>query len=207
MVKKIFYARARADKPYIMIHTLKKGKYNEVVFYNLRSFIRFTDIGEILWENMKNMGYDPVIELVKCSLIEEDKSWTVFMYCQGLGILLKSQRYAHFGIYPNPFLLIIEMEGEEETIKGFIKKMVKDMDYEPWEELDWKSLKKKTDLDKADAIKTWSDCLVRGSVLLSSDGKMEKRKRSLEDSTGQTTEKEVPGDSPPKRRRRRRRIS
>jgi hypothetical protein len=203
MVKKIFYARARADKPYIMIHTLKKGQYKEVVFYNLRSFIRFTDIGETIWEIIKNMGYDPVIELVRYSMIEEDKSWTIFMYCQGLGVLVRSQRYNHFGIYPRPFYLTIEMEGEEETIKGFVKKMVKDMDYEPWEELDWKSLKKKTDVDKEEVISAWSSCLVRRAILLSEDGD-EGKKKPISDAG---TSEEGASGAPPRRRRRRRRIS
>ncbi len=204
MVKKIFYASAEDDKPYVRINSLKQGKYHEVYYYSLRTFIRFTDIGKLLWENMKNMGYDPVIELVKTSMMEEDKGWTVFMFCQGLGILVKSQRYNHFGKYPKSFFLTIEMEGEEQTIRGFVKKTVNDMGYKPWGELDWDSLKKKTDLDRKDAIKTWSECLVRGSVRLAVDNLDVKSTEFKDDPSDLSFTDKDAVDPPPKRRRRRR---
>jgi len=153
------YAKATIDKPYILLGTLKKGAYHEASYYGVRTFIRFTDIGQKLWEAMNILDEQVNIRIVDHSWLEEDKNWEVEIDGSSFNIVLKSMRYRNVGKFPSAFYISIQIHGDPKLMTRFIERFYKSLGREPWKGMNWNNLLKTNSLTKEKVINGWMEFL------------------------------------------------
>jgi hypothetical protein len=106
------------------------------------------------------MDKNSTIELLKTSMLEEDKSWQVMIRNPYLAALVNSVRFRPIGKYVSAFYISIDISGESAPLVSFIRGMMDALNRNPWEtsngELDWEKFIKRTSTSKKEVIEQWA---------------------------------------------------
>lgn len=153
------YASPSDEKPYVQFAGLQKGKYIEVDYLSIRTFICFSDVGSSARKACLNLDKNTTCTLISYSWLEEDRSWIVSIENSKISILLNSQRYKHFGKYVDAFFISMGISGKEDVIKKFAGKFLEILGRKPYEDLHWKRLEEKQKIKKEDVIRAWEEII------------------------------------------------
>jgi hypothetical protein len=149
------YTGPREEKPYVQMAALQEGRYVEVNYMALRTFICFADIGATARKVAMEMDERVTISLVGYSWLEEDKSWIVVFEGGKVNLVLSCQRYKHFGSFDKAFYISLGVSGNEEQVRAFTTRFQKALGRNPLEGLDFAKLQEDGIVSKADAESAW----------------------------------------------------
>ena len=149
------YASPREEKPYLQMASLRDGKYVEVGYLSLRTFINFSDVGNAVRLAALEMDENISMSLVGYSWLEEDKSWIVVIEGGKVNVVISSQRYKHIGSYDKAFYINLGISGSEEQIGDFTRRFVKHLGRDPLEGIDWAKFEEGEIVNRAQAESGW----------------------------------------------------
>jgi hypothetical protein len=154
------FAKPGESSPLLNLQKLKNGVYEETSFLSLRSYLLFTDIGREAMKAASELNSDTQIELVKSSLLEEDKSWQVLITNPDIRVLINSIRFKPMGKFTSTFYLSIDISSKPAPLLAFVRELTENLKRNPWEnesgELDWSYFIKKTSCNRDEVIDQWS---------------------------------------------------
>ncbi len=154
------YAKPSSSRPFLTISELKRGVYKETSYLSLRGFILFSDIGNAAWNAALEVNRNTTIQLVKTSILEEDKSWQVMIKNPDLIGLVNSNRFKPIGNYTSSFYISLEVCSEPAPLITFVKRVIEFLNRKPWEnesgELDWGKFTKKSYMPRNEVIEQWA---------------------------------------------------
>jgi len=150
------YTGPRDEKPYLQMSALQEGRYVEVNYMALMTFICFGDIGAATRKVAMEMDERVTISLVGYSWLEEDKSWIVVFEGGKVNLVLSCQRYKHFGSFDKAFYISLGITGNEDQVKAFVSRFQKELGRNPLEGLDFAKLEEDGIVTKADAEARWN---------------------------------------------------
>ncbi len=149
------YARPNEEKPFVQMAALRDGKYQEVGYLSLRTFINFSDVGNAVRLAALELDATITMSLVGYSWLEEDKSWIVVIESGKVNVVLSSQRYKHIGSYDKAFYINIGITGSEEQIRDFATRFVKHLGRDPLDGIDWPKFEEGEIVSRAQAESGW----------------------------------------------------
>jgi hypothetical protein len=149
------FASPREEKPYIQMAALREGKYVEVGYLSLRTFINFSDIGAATRKAAMDIDQNISMSLVGYSWLEEDKSWIVVIESGKVNVVLSSQRYKHLGSYDKAFYINIGITGNDAQIKDFTTRFRDALGRDPLEGLDWQKFEENEIVSRDQAEASW----------------------------------------------------
>ena len=149
------YAIPREEKPYVQMAALRDGKYLEVGYLSLRTFINFSDVGNAVRLAALEMDDTISMSLVGYSWLEEDKSWIVVIESGKINVVLSSQRYKHMGSYDKAFYMNLGITGSEDQIRDFATRFVKHLGRDPLDGIDWPKFEVGEIVSRAQAESGW----------------------------------------------------
>ena len=165
------YAKPSTGQPLLNLAKLKKGVYEETTHLSLRSYILFSDIGRSVWKAALEINKNSTAELVKSSMLEEDKSWQVMIRNLDLTALVNSVRFRPMGKYQSTFYISIEIISKPALLMVFLREIMEVLNRKPWVdqsgELSWKNFTKKTSTSRKEVIEQWA--LFSGLPMLDPD--------------------------------------
>ncbi|MEM4729186.1 MAG: hypothetical protein QXH42_05440 [Thermoplasmata archaeon] len=150
-----FYACPRDEKPYVQMAALEEGRYQEVGYLSLRTFINFSDVGLAARKAALEIDNNITMSLVGYSWLEEDKSWIVVIESGKVNVVINSQRYKHLGSYTKAFYINLGVSGTEEQVRDFATRFVKQLGRNPLEGIDWVRFEEAEIAKRSDAEATW----------------------------------------------------
>jgi hypothetical protein len=157
------YASPREEKPYVQMSSLRDGKYQEVGYLSLRTFINFSDVGHAVRQTALEMDDTITMSLVGYSWLEEDKSWIVVIESGKVNVVISSQRYKHMGPYEKAFYINLGITGSEEQIKEFATRFMKNLGRDPLDGIDWAKFEEGEIVNRVQAISGWQRYTGRGA--------------------------------------------
>ena len=150
------YAKPGAGTPFLSLHKLKKGEYEETTFLSLRTYLLFTDIGKAAWSAATMINSNTEIEFIDSSLLEEDKSWQVLIKNPDIRVLINSIRFKPMGKFTSSFFVSLDISSKPAPLLAFVRELTENLKRKPWEsktgELDWKHFMKKTSWARSEVI-------------------------------------------------------
>jgi hypothetical protein len=149
------YASPKEEKPYIQMASLRDGKYQEVGYLSLRTFINFSDVGLALRKAALEIDDGISMSLVGYSWLEEDKSWIVVIESGKVNVVVSSQRYKHIGSYDSSFYINLGITGTEDQIKDLATRFLKHLGRNPLEGIDWPRFEEAEIVNRAQAESVW----------------------------------------------------
>ena len=149
------YARPKEEKPYVQMAALRDGKYQEVGYLSLRTFINFSDVGLAVRKSALEMDDNIAMSLVGYSWLEEDKSWIVVIESGKVNVVISSQRYKHMGSYEKAFYINLGITGSEEQIRDFATRFMKHLGRDPLEGIDWAKFEEGEIVNRVQAESGW----------------------------------------------------
>ena len=149
------FASPKEEKPYIQMASLREGKYVEVGYLSLRTFINFSDVGLATRKAATEIDENISMSLVGYSWLEEDKSWIVVIESGKVNVVLSSQRYKHLGSYDKAFYINLGITGTEAQIRNFADRFRKALGRDPLEGLDWQQFEENEIVTKEQAEAAW----------------------------------------------------
>jgi hypothetical protein len=149
------YARPKEEKPYVQMASLRDGKYQEVGYLSLRTFISFSDIGQALRKAALEMDEALTMTLVGYSWLEEDKSWIVVVESGRVNVVVSSQRYKHMGSYDTAFYINLGITGTEDQIKDLATRFLKHLGRNPLDGIDWPKFEEAEIVNRSQAESGW----------------------------------------------------
>ncbi len=149
------YARPKEEKPYVQMAALRDGKYQEVGYLSLRTFINFSDVGLAVRKAAMELDETITMSLVGYSWLEEDKSWIIVIESGKVNVVLSSQRYKHMGSYDNAFYINLGITGTEDQIRDFATRFIKHLGRDPLEGIDWPRFEEAEIVQRAAAESGW----------------------------------------------------
>ena len=149
------YASPKEEKPYVQMASLRDGKYSEVGYLSLRTFINFSDIGLAVRKAALELDENITMSLVGYSWLEEDKSWIVVIESGKVNVVISSQRYKHLGSYDKAFYINLGISGDEEQVKAFVTRFCRHLGRHPLEGLDWEKFEENEIVTRDQAETTW----------------------------------------------------
>lgn len=149
------YARPKEEKPYVQMAALRDGKYQEVGYLSLRTFINFSDVGQAVRKAALEMDETITMSLVGYSWLEEDKSWIVVIESGKVNVVISSQRYKHMGSYDNAFYINLGITGTEDQIRELASRIVKHLGRNPLEGIDWTKFEEAEIVNQTQAMSGW----------------------------------------------------
>ena len=165
------YAKPGVGAPLLNLSKLQKGVYEETTFLSLRTYLLFTDIGKAAMKAASMINRDTEIELIKSSLLEEDKSWQVLIKNPDIKVLINSIRFKPMGKFTSAFYMSLDISSKPAPLLAFVRELTENLKRKPWEteggELDWNRFMKKTSWARNEVIKQWN--ILTGSTETSED--------------------------------------
>jgi hypothetical protein len=149
------YTGPKEEKPFVQMAALQEGRYVEVNYMALRTFICFADIGAAARKVALEMDERVTISLVGYSWLEEDKSWIVVFEGGKVNLVLSCQRYKHFGGFDKAFYISLGITGNEDQVRAFATSFRKALGRNPLDGLDLMKLQEEGVVTKADAEASW----------------------------------------------------
>jgi hypothetical protein len=149
------FASPKEEKPYVQMISLRDGKYQEVGYLSLRTFINFSDVGVAVRKAALEIDDAISMSLVGYSWLEEDKSWIIVIESGRINVVISSQRYKHLGPYDKAFYINLGITGNEEQIRDFIARFRKHLARDPLEGIDWLKFEEGEIVTRAQAESTW----------------------------------------------------
>jgi hypothetical protein len=149
------FACPKEEKPYIQMASLREGKYIEVGYLSLRTFINFSDVGAATRKAALEIDESISMSLVGYSWLEEDKSWIVVIESGKVNVVLSSQRYKHIGSYDKAFYINMGITGNEGQIRDFTGRFCKALGRDPFEGLDWQKFEENEIVSRDQAEASW----------------------------------------------------
>ena len=149
------YAIPKDEKPYIQMASLREGKYVEVGYLSLRTFINFSDVGQATRKAALEIDEHISMSLVGYSWLEEDKSWIVVIESGKLNVVISSQRYKHLGPYDKAFFINLGITGDEGLVRDFAVRFRKHLGRDPLDGLDWQKFEENEIVTKGQAEEAW----------------------------------------------------
>jgi hypothetical protein len=149
------FASPKEEKPYIQMASLREGKYVEVGYLSLRTFINFSDIGAATRNVALEIDENISMSLVGYSWLEEDKSWIVVIESGKVNVVLSSQRYKHVGSYDKAFYINLGITGSDAQIRDFTNRFRKALGRDPLEGLDWQKFEENEIVSRDQAEASW----------------------------------------------------
>ena len=149
------YASPREEKPFLQMTSLRDGKYQEVGYLSLRTFINFSDIGVAVRNAALEMDETISMSLVGYSWLEEDKSWIVVIESGKINVVVSSQRYKHMGSYDKAFYMNLGITGNEEQIRDFATRFLKHLGRDPLDGIDWTTFEEGEIVNRTQAESGW----------------------------------------------------
>jgi hypothetical protein len=149
------YVRPREEKPYVQMAALRDGKYTEVGYLSLRTFIDFSDVGAAVRQAALELDENLSMSLVGYSWLEEDKSWIVVIESGRVNVVISSQRYKHLGSYDKAFYINLGISGSEEQIREFAGLFLKRLARDPLEGIDWATFEEGEIVSRGQAEAGW----------------------------------------------------
>ena len=149
------FASPKEEKPYIQMSSLRDGKYVEVGYLSLRTFINFSDIGVAVRTAALEIDENISMSLVGYSWLEEDKSWIVVIESGKVNVVVSSQRYKHLGSYDKAFYINLGITGSEEQVKDFSARFIRHLGRDPLEGLDWEKFEESEIVTRTQAEAGW----------------------------------------------------
>jgi hypothetical protein len=153
MVK--LYACPKDEKPYVQMAALQEGRYVEVAYLSLRTFIDFSDVGAAARKAALELDDRVTASLVGYSWLEEDKSWIVVFEGPRVNVVLSSQRYKGMGGFDKAFYISIGITGDESHVSDFARRFVKVLGRNPLEGIEWEKLAESEDIERTSAEADW----------------------------------------------------
>ncbi|MGQ9582384.1 MAG: hypothetical protein ACUVV6_02595 [Thermoplasmatota archaeon] len=150
-----FYACPKDEKPYIQMAALEEGRYQEVGYLSLRTFINFSDVGVAARKAALEIDESITMSLVGYSWLEEDKSWIIVIESGRVNVVINSQRYKHLGSYTKAFYINLGVSGSEEQVREFASRFVRHLGRDPLEGLDWERFEEAEISKRVDAEAAW----------------------------------------------------
>jgi len=149
------FASPREEKPYIQMASLREGKYVEVGYLSLRTFINFSDIGAATRNAAMEIDPNISMSLVGYSWLEEDKSWIVVIESGKVNVVLSSQRYKHLGSYDKAFYINMGITGNDGQIRDFAGRFCKALGRDPLDGIDWQKFEENEIVSRDQAEASW----------------------------------------------------
>jgi len=149
------FACPNEEKPYIQMASLREGKYIEVGFLSLRTFINFSDVGAATRKAALEIDDSISMSLVGYSWLEEDKSWIVVIESGKINVVVSSQRYKHVGSYDKAFYMNLGITGNEEQIRDFATRFLKHLGRDPLDGIDWTTFEEGEIVNRTQAESGW----------------------------------------------------
>jgi hypothetical protein len=149
------FASPKEEKPYVQMASLREGKYVEVGYLSLRTFINFSDIGAATRKAALEIDENISMSLVGYSWLEEDKSWIVVIESGKVNVVLSSQRYKHLGSYDKAFYINLGITGSELQIRDFATRFRKALARDPLEGIDWQKFEENEIVTRDQAENGW----------------------------------------------------
>jgi hypothetical protein len=149
------FASPKEEKPYIQMSYLRDGKYVEVGYLSLRTFINFSDVGVAARMAALELDENISMSLVGYSWLEEDKSWIVVIESGKVNVVVSSQRYKHLGSYDKAFYINLGITGTEEQVRDFSARFVKHLGRDPLEGIDWEKFEESEIVTRGQAEEGW----------------------------------------------------
>jgi|GEM_PF-1493267 len=154
MVTEVLYSQPNDEKPYLLLNELKKGKYEPCSSMELRSYIRFTEIGEACWRT--SLEIEPASKIICKSYSHIDDTWEVEISYNGLIIIISTTRYKMSKIF-----IRLKLEGEEKRIEEFVTKLISRLGSVPTEMHDYKKFTDVTGITQAEVLKAWQKYITK----------------------------------------------
>ena len=149
------FASPSEEKPYIQMASLREGKYIEVGYLSLRTFINFSDIGAATRKAALEIDESISMSLVGYSWLEEDKSWIVVIESGKVNVVLSSQRYKHLGGYDKAFYINMGITGNDVQIRDFTGRFRKALGRDPLDGIDWLKFEENEIVSREQAEASW----------------------------------------------------
>lgn len=153
------FAKPGTDSPFLSLNKLKNGMYEETSYMSFHTFLLFTDIGRAAWNAASLINRDSTIELVRSSILEEDKAWQVLIKNPDLTVLVNSVRFKPMGKYTSTFYVSLDISCKPGPLIAFVRELRETLNRKPWEneggELDWKHFMKKISWARNEVIEQW----------------------------------------------------
>jgi len=158
------YACPREEKPYVQMAALRDGKYQEVGYLSLRTFINFSDVGNAVRQAALELDESISMSLVGYSWLEEDKSWIVVIESGKINVVLSSQRYKHVGSYDKAFYINLGITGNDELLRDFSTRFLRHLGRDPLDGIDWAKFEEAEIVTRAQALSAWKKYTGQGGA-------------------------------------------
>ena len=149
------FASPREEKPYVQMASLREGRYVEVGYLSLRTFINFSDVGAATRQAALEIDENISMSLVGYSWLEEDKSWIVVIESGKVNVVLSSQRYKHLGSYDKAFYINMGITGSDGQIRDFAERFRKALGRDPLDGIDWQKFEENEIVSREQAEASW----------------------------------------------------
>ncbi len=149
-------AQPKDERPYVVLFALDRGDYQECSIYSVRTFIRFSDIGNAVWQLAKEADKEAKISSKDVHWIAEDYAWSVGITTKELDISLTSVLYRRLGFkYITSCYVQIELTGKEDDVDSFVEKLVARLGRLPTDFPDWDAIVETSGMKKEDIEDAW----------------------------------------------------
>ncbi len=151
------HVQPSSDNPFLVLADLKKGKYTSCSAYELRSYIKFTDVGEKLYNIARSLDPNARIQCTNYSHIDE--SWNVVISFLGATALIKATKYKQLGKFFATTYLSIELTGTEMELTKYAGALAKEFSECPCKFTDAARFEERSGISVSEAEKEWSGVL------------------------------------------------
>lgn len=179
--KVLLYAQPNDEFPYLKKKALEDEEYLETD--GLWGALPFTDIGEEAWRALKSITKNATIRLVKAGF--SGVPWTILFHADTIRAVVTCQKYTS-GSMPEDLYLEIKVEGDEFTVKKFVRRLFGRLEEKPWKMTDWDDFEKQTGKDMKEVIKPWKKYSLKEHIV---------KKPKLEEIVNTSTEVEYRQDA------------